>query len=140
MLTKINPDIDLYRTDTHFSYPIHNSNCNYLGPPGKTSVSKHYITQFTINDIKIAMIAAHFLSMPTDPERCTKREAQALVMQNIIKQYIKKDFEIIFIGDLNDYDNEILDINNNKPTSQVLDILKETHSEEYTLYLSLIHI
>jgi exonuclease III len=28
------------------------------------------------------------------------------------------------LGDFNDYDNEILDLNNNKPLSKVLDILK----------------
>lgn len=28
------------------------------------------------------------------------------------------------MGDFNDFDGKILDVNNNKPTSQVLDILK----------------
>jgi exonuclease III len=78
--------------------------------------------------------------MPTDPERCAKREAQALVMQDTIINYIKKDYEIIFIGDLNDYDKDILDMNNNKPTSQVLDILKGTFIDDYTLYSVADHI
>ena len=30
----------------------------------------------------------------------------------------------MIVGDLNDFDNEILDVNNNVPTSKVLDILK----------------
>ena len=97
-------------------------------------VSKNYISEFFINDVNIALISSHFLSMPTDPDRCVKREAQASVMQQVIKQYISNDFEVIFIGDLNDYDNEILDSNNNIPTSQVLDILKGTHVDDYSLY------
>jgi len=134
MLTKIDPDINLYRSDLHVGYPIPNSKCNYSGDSGLYGVSKHYITEFTIQDTKIAMISAHLLSMPTDPYRCTKREAQAMVLQNIIKDYINKNYEIIFLGDLNDYDKDILDINNNIPTSQVLDILKGTYIDDYTLY------
>ena len=134
MLTKIDPDINLYRSDLHANYPIPNSKCNYTGSSGSSGVSKHYITEFTIQDTKVAMIAAHLLSMPTDPYRCTKREAQATVLQNIIKDYINKNYEIIFLGDLNDYDKDILDVNNNIPTSQVLDILKGTYSDDYTLY------
>ena len=140
MLTKINPVKDLYRNEKTFSYPIKNSNCNYTGSPGEHSVSKHYITEFIIDNTNIAMISSHFLSMPTDPERCAKREAQALVMQDTIINYIKKDYEIIFIGDLNDYDKDILDMNNNKPTSQVLDILKGTFIDDYTLYSVADHI
>jgi len=134
MLTKIDPTIDLYRSDLHVSYPIQNSECNYNGTSGSYTVSKHYITEFNIQDIPIAMISAHLLSKPTDPERCVKREAQAMVLQNIIKEYINKKYEIIVIGDLNDYDKDILDINNNKPISQVLDILKGSVTDEYQLY------
>ena len=134
MLTKIDPDINLYRSDLHANYPIPNSKCNYTGSSGSSGVSKHYITEFTIQDTKIAMIAAHLLSIPTDPYRCSKREAQSMVLQNIIKDYINKNYEIIFLGDLNDYDKDILDVNNNIPTSQVLDILKGTYIDDYTLY------
>jgi len=56
--------------------------------------------------------------------RCAEREAQASVLQNIIFDYISKGYEVIMIGDFNDYDAEVLDVNNNKPISRVLDILK----------------
>lgn len=134
MLTKIRPIIDLSRTDIRYDYPMANTKCNYDGPAGSSTVSKNYITQITINDVKIVMIGVHLISMPTDPERCVKREAQALVLQSIIKEYVKDDYEVILIGDLNDYDNSILDRNSNKPTSQVLDILKGTDIDDYTLY------
>lgn len=134
MLTKINPDINLYRTNMNKNYPIENSNCNYTGPAGTYGVSKNYITEFTINDVNIAMISVHFLAKPTDSERCAKREAQALVMHDVIKEYIHNNYEVIFIGDLNDYDKDILDINNNIPTSKVLDILKGAYTNDYIIY------
>jgi len=38
------------------------------------------------------------------------------------------------IGDFNDYDAEVLDVNNNKPTSRVLDILKGYKGDLSGLY------
>jgi len=141
LMTKITPNIDLYRSEMKVEYPIKNSQCNYNTNNTNThGVSKHYITEFNINNMKIAMIGAHFLSMPTDPQRCAEREAQATVIQSIIKDYIQKQYEVIFIGDLNDFDKDVLDINNHIPTSQVLDILKGTYIDDYTLYSVAQHI
>jgi exonuclease III len=126
MLTRIDPLINLYRTEIKYNYPIPNSNCGYNGSTGSSGVSKHYITEFKFNNYNVAFIAAHLLAIPTDPTRCAEREAQASVLQNIIFDYISKDYEIIMIGDFNDYDAEILDMNSDKPISKVLDILKGT--------------
>lgn len=142
MLTRIDPELNLYRTETRASYPVPNSACNYTNAPGDTGVSKHYITEFylttPLNDkIHLALIGAHFLANPTDPTRCAEREAQAQVLQNIVYEYLSADYEVIFIGDLNDFDAEILDLNDNKPTSMVLDIMKGQAGEyagEYQLY------
>jgi exonuclease III len=130
MMTLIDPIIDLYRVETKYSYPITDSQCGYSGENGTTGVSKHYITRFNFTNsntdivINVAMISAHLLAYPTDPERCVKREAQATVLQEQIYNLINEGFEVIMIGDLNDWDNLILDANYNKPISQVLDILK----------------
>jgi exonuclease III len=124
MLTVIDPIINLYRTEERVSYPIPGSLCGYTGSPTDTGVSKHYITEFKINGIQIAMIGAHLIAFPTDKMRCAEREAQAQVLQNVIFTYISKGYEVIFLGDLNDFDAEVLDANNNKPLSMVLDILK----------------
>lgn len=137
MLTKIDPIISLYRTEERVSYPIPYSTCGYTGASSTTGVSKHYITEITLNDIPTAVIGTHLLAYPTDVQRCAQREAQAQVLQNVIIQYIKKGFEIILSGDLNDFDGEILDANNNKPLSSVLNILKGfagTYKNTYTLY------
>ena len=133
MLTKMDPVLNLYRTEERINYPISGSKCNYSGTPGSSGVSKQYITEFLWNNVNIAFISAHLIAYPTDPSRCVQREAQATVLQNIIKDYVKKDYEIIVMGDFNDFDAEVIDANNNIPTSSVLDILKGYNSD-YQLY------
>jgi exonuclease III len=139
-LSSIDPTKDLYRTEERISYPIPGSNCGYTGAPGTSGVSKHYISEF--GDIfkigkNIVLIGAHLLAFPTDTTRCAEREAQAQVLQNVIYNYFLEDYEVIVLGDFNDFDGEIMDSNNNKPTSQVLDILKGirgTYKDKYELY------
>lgn len=137
MLTRVDPLVDLYRTEMRYDYPIQGSKCGYTGVPSSSGVSKHYITEFKFNGYNIAFIAAHLIAIPTDPTRCAQREAQAIVLQNTIYSYINNGYEVIMLGDFNDYDAEVLDVNNNKPTSRVLDILKGNDGDlagSYTLY------
>jgi exonuclease III len=137
MLTRIDPHISLYRDESKYYYPLPNSNCGYTGQQTSTGVSKHYITEFSINNIDIAFISAHLIAIPTDPIRCAQREAQASILQKIIYNYISNNYEVIMIGDFNDYDAELLDLNDNKPTSRTLDILKGIqgdYANKYTLY------
>jgi exonuclease III len=124
MLTRVDPLKTLYRTELKYNYPIPGSNCGYTGQASSTGVSKHYITEFVFNGINVAFVSAHLLAIPTDSNRCAQREGQASVLQTVIYDYISRDYELIMIGDFNDYDAEILDMNSNKPISQVLDILK----------------
>jgi exonuclease III len=137
ILTRVDPLKTLYRSELKHNYPISGSKCGYTGPSGSSGVSKHYITEYEFGGSNIAFISAHLLAIPTDPSRCAQREAQASVLQNVIANYINNGFEIIMIGDFNDYDAEVLDVNNNKPTSQVLDILKGLKGDfagKYQLY------
>ena len=124
LMTRIDPLVDLYRTEERVSYPISGSNCGYKGEPDTSGVSKHYITEYFLGNTYIAFIGVHFVAFPTDSVRCAQREAQAQVIQNIIYYYIKNNYDIILLGDFNDFDGEILDANSNKPLSRVLDILK----------------
>jgi exonuclease III len=124
MLTRVDPLINLYRTELKHNYPLTGSNCGYTGSQSSSGVSKHYITEFKFNEMDVAFISAHFIAIPTDPARCAQREAQASVLQTVISDYIVKNYEVIVLGDFNDYDAEILDVNSDKPTSIVLDILK----------------
>jgi exonuclease III len=134
MLTRVDPLVDLYRTELKHNYPIPGSKCGYAGVPSSSGVSKHYITEFKFNGYDIAFIAAHLIAIPTDSSRCAQREAQASVLQNTIYSYINKSYEVIMLGDFNDYDAEVLDVNNNKPTSRVLDILKGNDGDFSGLY------
>ena len=129
MLTRIDPLKDLYRTEMKYNYPIPDSKCGYDGAPGSSGVSKHYITEFKFNNMNVAFISAHLLAIPTDSTRCAQREAQASVLQTVIASYIEREYEVIMIGDFNDYDEEVLDVNGNKPISRVLDILKGTRGD-----------
>ncbi len=124
MLTKIDPLSSLFRINDKYSYPIPDSNCGYTGKPGTEGVSKHYISYFNIGGYKTAIIGAHLLAIPTDPTRCSEREAQASVLQTIIASHISQGYEVIMLGDFNDFDNEVMDINNDKPISKVLEIIK----------------
>jgi exonuclease III len=133
MITKVDPERNLYRTEVKVNYPIPNSKCGYTGS-GSSGVSKHYITELNINGIKIAFIGLHFIAIPTDPARCAQREAQAQVIQLVISDYISKGYEIIVSGDMNDYDAEVMDINNHHPNSLTLDILKGLDGEKKGLY------
>jgi exonuclease III len=142
LLTRIDPLVNLYRDETHIAYPIEGSKCGYT-ETGSSGSSKHYMTEFAINDIKIAMIGAHLVAIPTDPPRCAQREAQAQVLQNNIYSYIEKGYEVIVLGDMNDFDAEVLDLNSNIPKSYVLDILKGsygTYKNKYSLISSAIHV
>jgi exonuclease III len=132
MMTKIDPIYNLNRTDNTFTYPIEDSNCGYNGS-GSTSVSKNYISYFNWNNVKVALIGFHLIAYPTQEDRCSKREAQAKIIEEEIIENIKKGYEIIAMGDFNDYDEEVLDINNSEPISKVLDIIKGYENDVYEL-------
>lgn len=137
MLTRIDPIQTLYRTEEKYLYPVVNSECGYAGNSSVMGVSKHYITEFSFDRLRMAFIAAHLLALPSDKMRCAEREAQAMVLQKVIYDYIQRGYDIIVLGDFNDYDVEIPDVNNNQPISRVLDILKGNtgdFAETYQLY------
>ena len=123
MLTKIDPTTDLTRTENRVSYPVSGTSCvsSYTGTYG---VSKHYITTLKVSGVNIVMVSLHLLAFPDDQNRCVQREAQATVIQQVIGPYVSKGYEVILLGDINDWDSQTLDSNNNKPISMVADILK----------------
>jgi exonuclease III len=135
MLSNIEPLVSLYRSEERIKYPIVGTKCGNTTASGTMGVSKHYITEFQINNLQIAMIGVHLLAIPTDPTRCVEREAQSQVIQNIVSLYVEKNYEVIVIGDMNDYDGDTLDINSNKPISRVLNILKGLEGEKMKSYV-----
>lgn len=136
MITRVDPNVNLFRTEEKMDYPISGSKCGYTGALTKTGVSKHYFTEFKFYGHNILFVGAHFVAFPTDSARCAQRESQAQLLQNVIYQYAIKGYEIMVLGDFNDFDGEIMDANNNKPTSHVLDIMKGkfgTYAGKYEL-------
>jgi hypothetical protein len=112
MLTRVDPIVNLYRSELRYDYPIYGSKCGYTGTPGSSGVSKHFITEFIFNRMNVALISAHLIAYPTDPSRCVQREAQAMVLQTVIFDYINRNYEIIMMGDFNDFDGKVLDVMN----------------------------
>jgi exonuclease III len=137
MLSRIAPSVPLYRTEEKYAYPIPDSRCGYTGAPSTTGVSKHYITEFSLwENLPVALISAHLIAIPTDPARCAQREAQATILRKVINSYLEKQYGVIVIGDMNDYDGEVLDVNQNIPKSGVLDILKGIAADNSTILYS----
>lgn len=135
LMTKLDPITDLMRTENRYEYPLPFSTCGYTGESGTSGVSKHFISLFDWNGINVAYISLHLLAFPDRVDRCVKREAQAMVLQDVIIEYVDKNYEIVVIGDFNDYDSEVSDLNDDVPISQVLNILKGQYSNnKFELY------
>mmetsp|Transcript_16917 Transcript_16917/g.23541 ORF Transcript_16917/g.23541 Transcript_16917/m.23541 type:complete len:364 (-) Transcript_16917:50-1141(-) len=144
LITKIDPSVNLQRTENRVAYPIAGSHCmdsaaqHDKARASTSGVSKHYYTTIDIPgiDTPVLFVGAHLLAFPDDVYRCQQREAQASVLQQVIKaQGVDKHYEVIVMGDLNDFDPNITDPANSRPISQVLDILKNPDSSN-TLFNS----
>ena len=137
LLSKITPSVNLQRTAETHTYPVVGSKCGYTGSPGSSSVSKNYYTTYKFGSMSVHLIGTHLLAYPTDVSRCASREAQASVLQELIVSLLTdKSVGLILMGDMNDYDAEVPDLNNDKPNSMVLNILKGlsgTYAGQYEL-------
>ncbi|WP_285905141.1 endonuclease/exonuclease/phosphatase family protein [Pseudodesulfovibrio pelocollis] len=88
------------------------------------SVSKNYYALFHVEDVRFAVITLHFLAIPTHKGRVFERQAQAEAMAHLARFLIGHGYEIIMLGDFNDYDGQVLDLNQNRPITKVLEICK----------------
>jgi len=66
LLTRIDPIIDLERTDNRVVYPVSNTTCTGPIESDDYGVSKHYYTKFNVNNTIINFFSVHFLSRPDD--------------------------------------------------------------------------
>ncbi len=137
LLTKYTPSTNLKRVTNKWEYPLPGSKCGY-NKTGTSGVSKHYYTWFELPEQngKLYMISAHLLAIPTDPQRCAEREAQSQVLQELIVNITATEptAHIMVIGDFNDYDGVVGDVNGNQPVSRVLEILKGNMGEYAGFY------
>jgi len=127
LITKVDPKTNLVRTAARYNYPIAGNTCGYNGSPGNAGVSKHFYTTFQIAGLSkpLLLVGLHFLAFPTTSDRCVEREAQASVIRDIVNdEGLSKNYEVVVLGDFNDYDPSVIDEAKSVPTSRVLNIIK----------------
>jgi len=129
LLTRVDPDRPLERTEARAALPVAGSMCyGSPAPEGdgarSTGVSKHFRAYFDVGGVKLAVLGAHFISRPTDPSRCEQREGQATVMRDYLFEAAAEGRHVVFLGDLNDFSDRVPDAHGNRPTSRVLPILR----------------
>jgi len=87
-------------------------------------VSKNYIAKIAVKDQTFALIGVHFLAFPDRPSRRAPRQAQANAIATLAADLRARGFLPVVLGDLNDFDAEVLDRNSNRPLADVLEQLK----------------
>lgn len=145
LLTRIDPVVDLQRTETRASIPVSGSTCpSASGYSSSKGVSKHFYTTFNVTGFSkpITLVGAHLLANPENKARCFEREAQATVLADLADAAVAEGHHAIITGDLNDWSADVLDKNSNAPISAVLSILtgsnfvqvasKVSQSDRYT--------
>jgi len=110
--------------DARVEYPVPGSQCGWKQNPTTSAVSKHYWTRIQLGSQVVTLLGVHLIAIPTDPSRCAQREAQATILQEFMTTEIAAGNEVLLMGDFNDYDGVVLDIDSNKPTSRVLSFVK----------------
>eukprot|EP00761_Pharyngomonas_kirbyi_P013361 gb/GECH01013389.1/.p1 GENE.gb/GECH01013389.1/~~gb/GECH01013389.1/.p1 ORF type:complete len:415 (+),score=75.68 gb/GECH01013389.1/:1-1245(+) len=101
--------------------------------------------------LPLMMTGMHLRAIPTMPSSCAQREGQATVIRRELEHNLDRyrngtlpgiDYKalktkndetdekypplaVIALGDLNDYDNSVKDINDNEPTSKALRLIRE---------------
>ncbi len=128
LLTRLDPQEDLSRTSLTAAFPVAGSDCHFHDT-GSQGVSKHYMTRIKVADFAkdIVLIGAHFRAFPTEPEACARREAQAMVIRQLVQQALSDGHHVVVMGDLNDFDPDVkvADGVANSPTSNVLRLLRD---------------
>lgn len=91
-----------------------------------SGVSKNYYSTFSItapgapSPLKLAMIGIHLVAFPLRSDRVGQRNAQATVVRNRAVSLRNAGYEVVVLGDFNDYDGLDLDHINSTPNSLVL--------------------
>lgn len=130
LISKARPTF-MSRTNERVSFPVERSTCGYSREE-TTSVSKNYFAKFDDQKIfpfKFAMVGAHLKAIPLEPSSCAKREGQAVVLQKVIKDLIDQGYEVMVLGDLNDYSPVAPGPARYQPKSTVLKRLRDVDND-----------
>ncbi len=115
------------RTDATQRYPIPSSRLR--APMGTEEVPKNVWATVEIGSETVTFIAVHLLAYPDDLQRATRREAQALIIQQLAKSFLDQGHEIVILGDINDFDSEVCDAADNQPRTCVDTLLRDIDPE-----------
>lgn len=72
----------------------------------------------------------HLKAFPTDAPSCAQREGQARVARESVVQLHAQGYEVVVLGDLNDYSRDVPDAAGSVPTSDVLDVLRGAATDD----------
>lgn len=143
LITRVDPMQDLRRNKATVNFPVPNSRCPAESErPLSTKrspallkkfvtkakgVSKHLYTRFNITglDAPLTLVGVHFLAQPQNRKRCFEREAQAMVIAELIDEAAYIGDSVVVLGDFNDFSATTPDIQNSMPISGVHEILQE---------------
>ncbi|DAZ97333.1 TPA: hypothetical protein N0F65_003697 [Lagenidium giganteum] len=133
LLTRVDPSVDLQRSDATVDVPVANSKCpsspdDTLSTEAGKSLSKHFYTTFNVAGFSkpITVVGTHLLAHPQDNRRCVEREGQATIVAQIAQDALDQGNHVIISGDMNDFSEDVPDRNNNMPISNVLGIMTGT--------------
>lgn len=93
-------------------------------------VSKNIWAHMTIAGMPTTLIGVHFLARPDDIEREDRREVQAEIIRRLVAKEIELGRAVIVLGDLNDFDDQILDVRGSRPITDVLERIKSAGPSE----------
>jgi len=121
------PVLDMGRSDETQRYPIPTS--RFRAPMGTEDVAKHFWATIEVGDETVTFIALHLLAYPDDLERVVRREAQALIIQRLAREFLDAGHEVVILGDVNDFDSVVCDAADNRPRSSVDLLFTDIDSE-----------
>lgn len=163
LLTRIDPSQDLERSEGRAAFPVAGSSCRAPPPPasqeslavsfqggawegrasGWTGLSKHYFAEFRLPltvpggpaHLVLVLTGAHLLSQPGHRLRCLRREGQAHVWLQGMRERARSaaqrhphsthEVALVATGDLNDYDPDVASPDHQASVSQTLPILTQ---------------
>ena len=83
----------------------------------ETAVARHAIYYFQVQGIRIGLLGLHLKANPNDPYSNSRRTAESLICQRIIqKEIVDRGYLPIVLGDLNDYDPDVPDLDDTRNT------------------------
>lgn len=117
------PVLAMGRSDATQRHPIPGS--RYRGTQGTEDVAKHFWATIELGEETITFIGLHLLAYPDELERVVRREAQALIIQNLAKEFFDLGHEVVILGDVNDFDSIVCDAADNEPRSCVDQLFRD---------------